>query len=261
MAQITREQRKNGTGRIVCQFSCGAASAVAGKLAIEEHGTVEIINAFLKEEHEDNQRFLKDCEKWLGQKITVLKDKKYGASAYEVFRKERFITSLGRAACSLRLKRKLLDEWKQPGDIMVLGFTADEKHRADSFSERNPDKPAIYPLIENGLTKADCLAIIERAGIAIPQMYLDGFHNNNCIGCPKGGKGYWNHIRKLYPERFKEMSDIEQSIGKKAFLFFDKKTGERTSLADLGENEGRHDDEPDITCSFFCQMAESRWRD
>ena len=80
MAQITREQRKNGTGRIVCHFSCGAASAVAGKLAIEEHGTVEIINAFLKEEHKDNQRFLKDCEKWLGQKITVLKDKKYGDS-------------------------------------------------------------------------------------------------------------------------------------------------------------------------------------
>jgi hypothetical protein len=43
-------------GRIVCQFSCGAASAVATKLALARFGQsrdVQIINAFLKEEHED----------------------------------------------------------------------------------------------------------------------------------------------------------------------------------------------------------------
>ena len=59
--------------RIVCQFSCGAASAVATKLAIAQYSAthdVQIINAFLLEEHEDNRRFAVDCEAWFGRPIT-----------------------------------------------------------------------------------------------------------------------------------------------------------------------------------------------
>lgn len=40
--------------RYVCQFSCGAASAVATKLTLAEHDDVLIVNAFIKEEHADN---------------------------------------------------------------------------------------------------------------------------------------------------------------------------------------------------------------
>lgn len=47
--------------RTVCQFSCGAASAVATKLVLSA-GTpnVLIVNAFIVEEHPDNRRFLTD---------------------------------------------------------------------------------------------------------------------------------------------------------------------------------------------------------
>lgn len=65
--------------RIVCQFSCGAASAVANKLALSEYSStheVQIVNAFLANEHEDNRRFAQDCEAWFGQPITVLRDEK-----------------------------------------------------------------------------------------------------------------------------------------------------------------------------------------
>ncbi|WEK32949.1 MAG: hypothetical protein P0Y58_12410 [Candidatus Pseudomonas phytovorans] len=53
------------SNRIVCQFSCGAASAVATKLALAEHGSthdVQIINAFLANEEADNRQFAQDCE-------------------------------------------------------------------------------------------------------------------------------------------------------------------------------------------------------
>ncbi|MNF06071.1 hypothetical protein D3C80_2059450 [compost metagenome] len=65
--------------RIVCQFSCGAASAVATKLALAAYGNthdVQIINAFLANEEADNRRFAQDCETWFGQAITVLRDEK-----------------------------------------------------------------------------------------------------------------------------------------------------------------------------------------
>ena len=63
--------------RVVCQFSCGAASAVATKLALAQYGEtneVEIINAFIAEEDDDNRRFLADCERWFGRTVTVLRD-------------------------------------------------------------------------------------------------------------------------------------------------------------------------------------------
>lgn len=47
--------------RVVCQFSCGAASAVATKLAIDKYGDsddVHVINAFVASEDPDNRRFL-----------------------------------------------------------------------------------------------------------------------------------------------------------------------------------------------------------
>ena len=67
-------------GRIVCWFSCGAASAVATKMAIKaNNGEKELIVArcHIKEEHPDNDRFAKECEEWFGIPIVNLIDEKH----------------------------------------------------------------------------------------------------------------------------------------------------------------------------------------
>ena len=86
--------------RVVVQFSCGAASAVAAKLTLAKHPEAIIVNAFIKEEHPDNRRFLVDCEHWFERKVTVLRDEKYGASTVEVFKRKQFIK--GRAGHHVR---------------------------------------------------------------------------------------------------------------------------------------------------------------
>jgi len=118
--------------RQVCRFSCGAASALATKLILQEYPPeqVVIVNAFIKEEHPDNQRFLDDCEKWFKHPILRLKDEEFGASTHEVWKRGRFIKGRHGAPCSLKLKRKLLASIQQPGDINILGFTSEEE---DSF--------------------------------------------------------------------------------------------------------------------------------
>ena len=45
------------------------------------------------------------------------------------------------------------------------------------------------------MTKPECLYFLEKQGIERPLMYTLGYANNNCIGCVRGGKGYWNKIR------------------------------------------------------------------
>lgn len=245
--------------RIVCQFSCGAASAVATKLAIEQYGSthdVQIVNAFIVQEHEDNRRFLADCEKWFGRTITVLRDEKYGASTLEVFIRERFMTSRHGAPCSRHLKRKLMDAWRRQDDAMVLGFTAEERGRYDDILDRFPN--ALAPLIDRNLRKADCLAMVERAGIELPVMYRLGYNNANCIGCVKGGKGYWNKVRRDFPERFDELATVQESLGKGANFFRDHKSGERFSLRELDPAAGRHN-EVLPECGLMCYMAEQEY--
>lgn len=173
--------------RILAQFSCGAASAVATKLALAQYGDrVHIVNAFIKNEDDDNRRFLADCETWFGRTITVLRDVKYGADVIQVFRKVGFIKGPRGAACTTRIKRGLLQTFEQPGDVLVLGYTADEEWRYDDWVQRQPDRPIIAPLVERGLTKEDCKAMVERAGIVLPMQYRRGYANANCKVCVKG---------------------------------------------------------------------------
>jgi hypothetical protein len=250
--------------RIVCQFSCGAASAVATKLAIAQYGAtrdVQIINAFLREEHEDNLRFKRDCVEWFGQQIITLRDHKDDASVVNVFRRKQYMMGPMGAPCSRALKRAPLDAWKEPGDIMVFGYTAEEADRLDDFRERNPDRPVIAPLIDAGLGKEDCKAMVQRAGIELPLMYRLGYDNANCIGCVKGGEGYWRAIRIDFSDQFEAICLLQDEIGEGSwFLRYRSgpRKGERFPLRDLPAGEPRRNEKLP-SCSFFCEMAEQEY--
>ena len=64
--------------RVVHWFSCGVASAVAGKLALAEYGD-RVVHVYTNpgSEHPDNQRFLADCERWYGAPIIQISSDKY----------------------------------------------------------------------------------------------------------------------------------------------------------------------------------------
>ena len=87
--------------RIVCWFSCGAAIAVATKLAIAQYAgsgrEIVIARCIVKEEHHDNDRFAADCEKWFGMPITNMVSEKYEGSIYKVFEKRGYISGINGA--------------------------------------------------------------------------------------------------------------------------------------------------------------------
>ena len=246
---------------MVCQFSCGAASAVATKLILAQYPAeqVLIVNAFIQEEDADNRRFLADCETWFSRTVRVLTDEKYGASTHEVWRRERFIKGEHGAPCSLKLKRQLLQSVAQAGDCNVIGYTREEADRAADLEKNFHTENFHFPLIERDLSHDDCLAIVDRAGIVLPRMYRMGYSNANCIGCPKGGQNYWQRIRRDFPEQFVQIKAIQEDIGPGAnFLQFrsGERKGERMSLADLPPGDGNLAEEPSFSCSFFCVLAE-----
>jgi hypothetical protein len=79
-------------------------------------------------------------------------------------------------------------------------------------------------------------------------MYRLGFNNNNCIGCPKGGAGYWNMIRLHFPSVFARMAELERRLGAKLI----KLGGKHISLDDLPPDAGRRSKEPRIECDLLC---------
>jgi hypothetical protein len=144
---------------------------------------------------------------------------------------------------------------------MVLGYTAEEVGRFEDFRERNPEMRILAPLIEAGLGKEDCKAIVQWAGIALPKMYRLGYDNANCIGCVKGGEGYWRAIREDFPEQFEALARVQDEIGPGAWFLRHRsgpRVGERFSLRDLPKGKARRN-EGLPSCSFFCELAERGW--
>ena len=240
--------------RIVCWFSCGAASAVATKLAIVQNaGKRELIVArcIVREEHVDNERFAADCEAWFGVPILNLINEKYDGSIYRVFDRRSYISGIDGAPCTMLLKKRVREDFQRPDDEHVFGYCAEEQDRWDGFLDAN-NITARSPLIDRGLEHSDCLAMIVDAGIRLPVMYRLGFQHNNCIGCVKAtGQGYWNKVREHFPAQFDRMATLSRSLGVRMIRIHE----ERSFLDELQAGTGNYQDEPEIQCGIFCEMA------
>lgn len=243
--------------RIVCWFSCGAASAVATKLAISQYAGREIVIArcIVKEEHADNDRFAADCEEWFGIPITNMISEKYSGSIFEVFEKRGYISGINGAPCTMLLKKKVREDFQSPTDTHVFGYCAEEQDRWDSFLDAN-NIDAVSPLMERGLEHSDCLAMVQQAGINLPVMYTLGYQHNNCVGCCKAsGAGYWNKIRIDFPEQFYRMAAVSRKIGARMTRDGEK----RIFLDELRPGTGDYQSEPEIQCSLFCETAQGEY--
>ncbi len=95
------------TKRQIVWFSCGAASAVTAKLAVDKYPDCEVLYCdTLKYEHPDNLRFLNDVSTWIGKPIKILKSKKY-SDIFDVFNKTGWLIGVGGARCTTELKKNV----------------------------------------------------------------------------------------------------------------------------------------------------------
>ena len=236
--------------RIVVWFSCGAASAVAAKLAVETYGDrCHVVYCdTLASEHPDNARFFADVERWIGRKITIIRSEKY-ATIDDVFERTRFMSSPFGARCTTELKKLPREAFQEPSDTHIFGYTSEETRRADSFEEHNPTLVVEWLLIDRGVTKQRCLGMLEQAEITLPEMYKLGFDHNNCPGCVKSqAPGYWNRVRRNFPEVFDRRVKQSRLIGVRLV----KIDGERVFLDELPADLDGPDD--DIDCGPVCQI-------
>jgi len=220
--------------RLVMLFSCGITSYVATKMALEENKKKwglesRIIYTYVKNEPSDNLRFLEDVQKKLDHEILILSSEEFEGDIYKVQEKVRYIAGVAGAPCTTKLKWQVRKDFVSDSDIQVFGFNAGEEDRLDKFANGNNDINISTPLICNRLTKEDCISIAVSDGLDIPISYKKGYQNANCIGCVKGGAGYWNKIKVDYPEVFWKQSKLERkfnaAINQRSTLWNEKSEG------------------------------------
>lgn len=230
----------------VCWFSTGISSFVACYLAEDID---EIIYTHVANQHPDSLRFLHDCEKILGRKITILQSDRY-RDVDDVIEKTRCINTPYGAPCTQRLKRDVRKKWesKNPDHhIYVWGFDRNEVKRAIRVEKAMSDYEHKFPLIEHNLSKEDAHGIADRLGLKRPVMYDMGYSNNNCIGCVKGGAGYWNKIRIDFPGVFERRAKQEREIGHSCI--------KGVFLDELPTDMGKMNQEVMEECGIFCELA------
>jgi hypothetical protein len=241
--------------RTLVWFSCGAASAVAAKYAVGKYPGAEVLYCdTLAYEHPDNRRFLADVSTWIGQPIKILRSERY-SDIFDVFGRTGYLVGPKGAKCTQVLKRDVRKDYQRPGDRHIFGFTAEEQERVADFEEANPSLQCDWILADAGITKADCLRQLSQAGITLPAMYLLGYKNNNCIGCVKGGMGYWNKIRRDFPDAFARMAAIERKMN--VAICSTKGPNRkriRVFLDELPPDAGRYESETHIECGPQCEI-------
>ncbi len=232
----------------VSWFSAGVSSAVATKLVID---TIDyIIYIHIDDQHPDSLRFIKDCEIWFEKPIEIIQSPyKSVENALLGAGGRGYVNGPGGAPCTRFLKRRVRKEWEllQKDKITYIwGMDISEVHRVERLRSAMPDQTHIFPLIDANITKEKAHKIIKASGIKRPIMYDLGYNNNNCIGCVKGGMGYWNKIRQDFPEVFNRRAKLERRIGGTCI--------KGVYLDELDENRGRNLAPVCEDCGIFCEL-------
>jgi hypothetical protein len=133
-----------------------------------------------------------------------------------VFEKRRYMSGIAGAPCTSEMKVSPRLAFERPDDVHIFGYTADQRDvaRFAAFKANYPDIAVEAPLIERGITKAGCLALLGTMGVEPPRTYALGFPNANCMGCVKAtSPDYWSLTRLHYPEVFARRVKLSREIG------------------------------------------------
>lgn len=115
--------------------------------------------------------------------------------------------------CTVEWKAKPVRQWlrkhgatKAAPVHLALGISTDEIHRANNRNDQ-PYELRTFPLLDLGLSRNDCTAIIRRAGLPVPP-------KSACWFCPFIPPARLAEMRRDNPARFDAIEALETGMNK-----------------------------------------------
>lgn len=117
----------------------------------------------------------------------------------------------GTRSCTQDFKIRVISKWliengATPDDpaIVNIGISTDEIERAGRGRDE-PHERRAYPLLDLGLSRADCLEVIRKAG-------LPKVGKSSCFFCPYHNKATWSEMKRDEPELFERAQLLEDTL-------------------------------------------------
>src|SRR3990167_4224912 len=181
-------------------------------------------------EHEATYRYMEEVSapyaREHGMEITVLgadwRTPHYQADLETYCREHRMVPGTFSRWCTQKYKivplqhyRRFMGATARDPVESWIGISLDEAHRAAKGAPLNRTERKRYPLIELGLSRADCEHVIRAAGLAVPP-------KSGCWYCPFMKQASWHTLKRESPDLFDRAMAMEQNArgknGQKKYL-------------------------------------------
>lgn len=121
----------------------------------------------------------------------------------------------GTRSCTASYKIEVIAKWLKTHGATVddpatvaIGISVDEMERANSRKHSNPWERIVYPLLELGLNRHDCMRIIAGAGLPVPP-------KSSCYFCPMHRMETWKDMARDEPDLFERSCALEDLLNER----------------------------------------------
>lgn len=196
-------------------FGAGVNSVAMTIMLVNEGWRGPVVFADPGAEHPNTYCYLQVFEKWLklhGLSVTrIAPDTRpdlyppsYRMSLIEKCEKKQIVPIMLNRWCTTEYKRRPLTRWakKEGIGIQLLGIDAGEERR--SYISERGGILLEYPLVDRGIDREQCKAIIEGAGLSIPP-------KSGCWLCPFQKLSEWRALYDLRPDLFEKAVELDDA--------------------------------------------------
>lgn len=120
----------------------------------------------------------------------------------------------GTRSCTADFKIRVIAKWLKANGAtetnpatVAIGFSTDEFHRTNRKTSVAYELP-VWPLIDLGLDRSACAALIARAGLPVPQ-------KSACFFCPFHRTQTWAEQRRDEPDLFAKSVHLERTLNER----------------------------------------------
>lgn len=191
----------------VISFGAGVQTTALAILTAEgkvPNPATHLVFADTKGEHDATYAYIRDhLRPWLARAGNglVLDERCREPGLYQYAYDRQMVPSINTRWCTSRFKIDVVNAWaKEHGATradpveLQIGISVDEAKRARPNKRQRKYVTRRYPLLELGISRADCARIIAEAGLPVPP-------KSGCWYCPYQRKRQWVELKLHEPEK------------------------------------------------------------